>query len=372
VFLQLIYLPNPLIRLISPNTYLLKQQYKADLNPFWFSSLSFYRLATIEELIKFLSFFAIFICTVNILKKKEQFERIILVIIFLGLALSFYGAAKKYFILGKEVTGSFSTFGNRNHFAAYMEMIAPLSLAYALSLRDTLKKIVFGFVAVLICVSVFLSLSRAGTVSLSVSLTIMFFLLFKDIIKTKNYWIALTGMVITLLYFSTAGLGALRARFAVFYGDLMHRFSVAGDSFLIVKDFILFGVGLGNFSYIFTLYQKKFDFTIYYRYLHNDYLQLLVEAGIIASALVLIFFFKIFKDILKEINTRHDPFIKNIVIGGFCGLVSVILHSFVDFNFHIPAVALLFWLLLGLIYKCSYSHFYHLKPESDIAEPFSK
>ena len=358
ILFQIIYMPNFFLRIISPHTYALKHQYSLFFSAFGFSQLSFFTAATIEELIRFISFFLIFLCVLNIFEKKEQFERIILILIFLGLLLSFYGVITKYFILQKETARSFSTFGNRNHFAAYMIMIAPLSIAYALYCSNKNKKIIFTFIAAIICSAVFLSLSRGGSLSLLIALFFMSFLLMREKLHGNQHWIIAAVIIFAFVLVSMAGFGPIQHKMSILRQGLASRWSVVFDSLNMVRDFPLFGIGLGNFKYAFSLHQTPRQIAIYYDYLHNDYLQFVVEAGLICAALLSIFFLNLFKMILIELNKRHDSFAKSIVIGGLCGILAVSMHSFVDFNFHIPAVALLFWFILGLTYKCVSTHFY--------------
>ncbi|MFA5337913.1 MAG: O-antigen ligase family protein [Candidatus Omnitrophota bacterium] len=358
ILFQVLSVPNFVLKIISPHTYLFRQQYSFDFSNFGFSQLSFYSLATIEEFIKLVSFLFVFICALNIFEKKEQFERITVILIFLGLLLSFYGVVTKYFILQKQITRSFSTFGNRNHFAAYMIMIAPLSVAYALYCKNKNKKIIFGFIAAIICSAVFLSLSRGGSISLVISLAFLSYLVAKTKAHGKQYWIIAAVVIFAFVLVSLSGLGPIQHRMSIIKEGLAGRGFVVSDSLSILKNFPLFGIGLGNFKYVFTLYQKSRQTAVYYDYLHNDYLQFLIETGLICAVSFLIFFFNLFRSIIIGLNKRHDQFAKSVVMGGICGLLGVIIHSFVDFNFHIPAVSLLFWLLLGLIYKCLSTHFY--------------
>lgn len=358
IIFQIVNLPGFLLRIISPHTYMLKQQYSPHLTTFNFSQLSFCPFASIEGLIRFISFFLIFVCVLNVFEKKGQFERITLILIFLGLLLSFYGIITKYFILQKQFARAFSTFGNRNHFAAYMIMIAPLSITYALYCRSKNKKIIFSFIAAIICSAVFLSLSRGGSISLIISLIFMSYLLMKEKLHGNQHWIIAAVIIFALLLVSMSGFGPMQHRLSILKEGFAGRLSVMSDSLAILKNFPLFGIGLDNFRYIFGMYQKSNQITRYYDYLHNDYLQFLVEAGLICVVLLSIFFLSLFKNILTGLAKRHDPFAKSIVIGGFCGLLAVSIHSFADFNFHITAVALLFWFLLGLTYKCVNTHLY--------------
>jgi len=356
---QLIPLPTGILKVISPKTFFLYKEYLPGFSRDNFYPVSVYSFATKKELLNLLPFFIIFFVTLNIVEKRTSFNRLFLTIIFWSLALSFYGAVKRYFLPGTEEPYSFSTFGNKNHFAAYMVMTGPLAIGYALSQAERVKKYLFGFIAAVICASVFLSLSRAGSISIVLSLALMLFLLNKEGMAKGNRWLILAVVLLVILVL-LSGIGPIKERFLKIQAAWSWRWDIVSDSIPLIKDFPLFGVGAGNFQYVFTLY-KKFISPSYYAHLHNDHLQLVAETGIIAGFFYFAFLIGIFRDILRNLRARRDPFVKSMVIGGICGLSGLLFHSFFDFNFHIPAVALLFWFILGLVYKCSYTHFIYEK-----------
>lgn len=107
------------------------------------------------------------------------------------------------------------------------------------------------------------------------------------------------------------------------------------------------GTGLGTFFDVYPRIQPE-NFPKYYSYAHNDWLQLLIETGAIgltlAAAAVGIYFFSLIK-IFRE---RRDPYVKAIGAGVLGSSAAIFTHSLVDFNFHIPANAFLFSVILGL------------------------
>lgn len=332
------------------------KQYSVSFSDSSFHTLSIYALFTKEEIIRFISFVLVFIAAINTFDDKRQFKRVILTIILISLGLTLYGILKKYFILGRTVTTAFSTFGNRNHYAAYMVMVAPLTVGYALSCQNKFHKFILSFLCAIFTVGIFLSLSRAGVLSVILSFMLLGFLLMQEKATIENWWVLALPILLGAILLFMAGSEPLNNRLTSLLNGSLVRGKIFGDSLRIIKDFPLSGVGLGDFNYIFTIYQKSVQ-SVYYKYLHNEYIQLIIETGIIASFFYLYFIFKIFKDILLKLKQRHDPFVKNIVMGGMCGLIGVMTHSLVDYNFHIPAISILFWFLAGLIYKCVYTHF---------------
>ncbi|MCM8819749.1 MAG: oligosaccharide repeat unit polymerase [Candidatus Omnitrophica bacterium] len=358
IIFQIIPLPYQILNLISPKT---AQFYKNFIDDFGISklyTLSIYKFNTQQELLKYICFFSIFFVTLNVFNKKKQFENLILILIFWSSLLCLYGIAKKYFILEKEETASFSVFYNRNHFSSYMVMVFSLALGYATYSKSKAKKFLFGFLAALICSSIFLSLSRAGSVVTVLAFLFFIFLTKRGwLIKKNSVWILVVCILITIIFISTAGFEPIRKRFLEFQKDFLNRITPSIDSLAIIKDFFLFGVGLGNFNYIFTSYSRH-NFGRYIYHLLNEHLQLAIEVGIIGAFLYFLFLFLTFREIFIKLNKRADEFAKNIVAAGLAGLFGVILHGFFEFNFHIPAVSFLFWFLLGFIYKCVNTHFY--------------
>jgi len=353
---QLIPLPYIFLKIISPKTAEFYRDYLPDFTSSGLYPLSLYALPVKQELIKFISFFAIFIIALNTIKRKEQFERLFLIIIIWAATLSLYGVIRKYFILEKEISNSFSVFGNRNHFTAFMEMAVPLTLGYSLYCRDKFKKLLFGFIGTVISLSIFLSLSRGGSLSLIFSLALMVYLLKRDWVIQEKYWVLGAGCILMVILLSTVGLDPIKHRFNLLHEGISQRLVIVQDSFRIIKDFPFLGVGWGNFQFVFPSYRTFFS-RGYYFYSHNDYLQLIVETGLIGFSFFFLFIFSVIRSIFKQLGTRKDPFTRSMVIGGLCGLFGVLMHSLVDFNFHITAVSFLFWLLLGLVYKCVFTGF---------------
>ena len=126
ILLQIIPLPFWAIKFLSPATTSLYQTFRADY--FFNNTLSIYPEATVNILLQFISYLAVFFVTVNYLDDERKCKRLVAVIILTGFLLSLYGILIKHNVS----RASYGTFTNRNHFAAYIQLIIPLSLSYAL------------------------------------------------------------------------------------------------------------------------------------------------------------------------------------------------------------------------------------------------
>jgi O-antigen ligase len=127
------------------------------------------------------------------------------------------------------------------------------------------------------------------------------------------------------------------------------------DSLAILKDHPL-GIGLGNFKHVFPIYFASGVSDLSVSHLHNDYLQILIEAGWPAFvALMSGFIFFMGKSIrkVKRMSPRYDPLRFYLAVGALSGIVSMAFHSFFDFNLQIPANCIYFVTLMSMVVVCT-------------------
>jgi O-antigen ligase len=80
---------------------------------------------------------------------------------------------------------------------------------------------------------------------------------------------------------------------------------------------------------------------------HNDYLQILSDAGIVGGLLGLLFVAWLFRTALARMQS-HDRFRRGVALGALAGCAGVLVHSFFDFTLHALANALMFLVLAAL------------------------
>jgi O-antigen ligase/tetratricopeptide (TPR) repeat protein len=109
----------------------------------------------------------------------------------------------------------------------------------------------------------------------------------------------------------------------------------------LVTRFPLVGSGLGTFGLVEPATRVPGDkFDLYNEHAHNDYLQLWIEGGAIQIVLAgIVIGLILFKGIRA---VRRQPMSPNgrLALGGLIGFIAIVVHSFVDFGLHIPAVSL--------------------------------
>jgi len=151
---------------------------------------------------------------------------------------------------------------------------------------------------------------------------------------------------LALVWAGWIGTNALATRFFAVSEDIKLRWVIWENTFQILKDFPLFGSGLGTFAQIFPMY-RTFCFRGLVTHAENDFLQLASEVGLVGCGLLAtLFLFLFFKGGLR-IRSVTSPQ-RYIGIGGLTGILALMFYSLVEKNLQVPANALLYALLWGL------------------------
>ena len=262
---------------------------------------------------------------------------------------------KIYGIYEVPNTVPFGSFVNRHDFAAFMEMTiaVPLGLMFAGAIpRD--KRLLYITAIGLMGIALLLSGSRGGLISL---LAEIFFLVF---LTTKNeargsfaVKIGLAILLVVTIIFGAILIGGESSltRFAEtaassdFSTSRRHIWSVTLD---VIKNNLPFGAGFGAFGAAYTTYDS-FNGLARVEQAHNDYLQVLADAGIVGLIIGAFFIFRLFRSGWENGKTAPDTFRRGVAFGALAGCFAVLVHSLFDFVLHITAVALLFVTLISLV-----------------------
>src|SRR5262249_45531338 len=132
------------------------------------------------------------------------------------------------------------------------------------------------------------------------------------------------------------GFRAVEARLATLWqGDALQedRLGMWTRTLPLVKDFPVWGTGLGTFPYVAPLGRgPAADATLFYQHAHNEYLQALVEGGLARLALSVAAVALVFGLGGRAFRHYQDRPAAGLVLGALFGLATVVVHSFVDFG----------------------------------------
>jgi putative inorganic carbon (hco3(-)) transporter len=107
------------------------------------------------------------------------------------------------------------------------------------------------------------------------------------------------------------------------------------------------GWGLGTFPIVYPQF-RTFYTNFFVNEAHNDYLQLLVETGLVGFATMLCFIVIVYKHALGKISHWTSDVSGASALACLLGLSGILVHSAVDFNLQIPANAALFYVMCAL------------------------
>ncbi len=105
--------------------------------------------------------------------------------------------------------------------------------------------------------------------------------------------------------------------------------------------------GLGALVAAYPRYETLYDGKLV-DHVHNDYIEMLAETGLLGGICGLAFLWILFRQAKACYAAEQGHFSRALHAGAVTGLCGMLLHSFVDFNLHIPSNALLFLLLAHL------------------------
>ncbi|MDQ3321009.1 MAG: O-antigen ligase family protein [Acidobacteriota bacterium] len=321
------------------------------LEPFWTQVAALHFLAYLIFLAALLTF----------IDSAKRLKTIISFVTIFGFAYAFFAILqaflspnKIYGIYETQFAVPFGSFVNRHNFAAYMEMTiaVPLGLLFTGAIpRD--KRLIYITAIGLMGVALLLSGSRGGLVSL---LAEIFFLV---IITAKTKSVGQFGVKIAfaVVLIATIIVGAVLiggesslSRFAEtatssnFTTNRTHIWSVTLD---VIKNNLPFGAGYGAFGVAYTPYDS-FNGLERVEQAHNDYLQILADAGIVGLIIGAFFVYQLFRAGLRHAKTSNR-YLRGVAVGALAGCFAVLVHSLFDFVLHITAVALLFIVLILLV-----------------------
>lgn len=128
-------------------------------------------------------------------------------------------------------------------------------------------------------------------------------------------------------------------------GGYVYRMRGWSDTWQMIKMRPIVGSGLGTYSKTYQSLSPGW----FLRYAHNEYLQTLAETGIVGFipfvAVLGAIIFAAYKAAFKPRDSTTLP----LELGLFVGILGFILQSSFDFLWHIPALVMTFFALVGLV-----------------------
>jgi O-antigen ligase len=307
-----------------------------------------------------------FLLSSTFLATRERIEMLARFLIIYGAALAMFALIQSmtwngaYYWIRQATTHGFGPFANRDHFAGYMEMLAPIPVALLIAgavPRDL--RLLVGFAAAIMGTAIVASLSRGGILSFVMGLlfTVVAVPSRPGAKNQRALRLAAAGSIVVAVVIGTLWIGAApivnRAaetfKEAQSEPDYYSRGWLWRDTWAMVRQHPLTGVGAGAFETVFPAYSHASGQYIVAQS-HNDYLQLLADCGIVGAALGVIFLLLLYKVVKRALNAS-DRLQAGMAVGCGGGIFALLVHSLFDFNLQIPSNALLFLFLVAVVWS---------------------
>jgi hypothetical protein len=254
-----------------------------------------------------------------------------------------------------------------NHLAGLLEMMAMLALSLACwSTWRVAWRVLAGYGALMCLAGVAITGSRGGYLSVVFGLAVFAILSLWAVwlARQGGFWLMFAGLLVSAAIIVGGGLlfmsqsTSIQSRLGQVYDPSNLRLFMWKAA---MTQYHLSPVtGTGSGTYLF--YGRQFRSPMVQNdpmHVHNDYLELLAEYGLVGAVLVGLFLgahlgsgMAGLRRIVREQIQPGTPRLSNdlaLCIGALSAIAALLLHSVLDFNLHIPANALVVAFLFGLI-----------------------
>ena len=247
------------------------------------------------------------------------------------------------------------SFGNPNAYGCFLVMATGSALAVgAFSKFPWPLRIVFFYAAALLSVGILYSASRGswlGLLGLVGALTT-----FGLRYGTLRWWVPVTsglllvasfGVVFALSPLVQDRVSEVTTGIRTGTLDRYARVELNRDALRIARDYPVFGTGPATFTFIHPRYQSP-TLTVRAIYAHDDYLNTVDDYGLVGFALAMIFFWLVTLRLFHRVRADFRWQDRMLVAAGVTAWFALLVHSFFDYNLHIPANAMTFFTLVGI------------------------
>jgi O-antigen ligase len=258
----------------------------------------------------------------------------------------------------------FGPFVNRNHFAGWMVMALPLTLALLIagidrgmrgvkqgwrhrvlwfSSAEASQLILIAAAAVVMALALVMTMSRSGITAFTLSMAMTGWFAVRSVRSRPRRLVAAGCLgLLFVLVLAWAGPTAIANRFATAdWGEFNNRKGAWLDAWSVVQDFPVTGTGLNTY-WAAALFYQRHELEYYFGQAHNDYLQLAAEGGLLLIVPVLACVVFLMRDIRSAMLDPDEPTTRWLRIGAVTALVAIGFQETVEFSLQMPGNAALF------------------------------
>jgi putative inorganic carbon (HCO3(-)) transporter len=314
---------------------------------------------------KTVAYGCVLILTICLLDRESRVRTLIYAVLMVALGQATFGIVGTLNGLQQSARG---TFPNPNHLAGLLEMSLGLGIGLMIAMQTPAARrprsgdrlvswlhVLTGprgrlrLVLLILVIGLVMSSSRTGNVAFLCSILITSGLM---LAITRQMARMTAVFLISILVIDVAIIGHYFGleRIAKRLEGMAQQANPRGDinrvSLTMLRDHWLAGTGSGTYEVAFAPYRQQ-DIGNRVSNAENDYLEFLIELGLIGSIPLLLLLIAGIRAMIL-LARRPAQFGRGIAFGCMTATVSMLIHSAADFNLQIPSNAVLFIVILGL------------------------
>jgi O-antigen ligase len=259
---------------------------------------------------------------------------------------------KLYWIRQPRMGGwIYGPYVNHNHYAGLMELLIPIPLVLSLTrLAQEKERIVAGIAAAAMAGTVFLCGSRGGMLALLAEFVVLAVIVVKQKRGLRLAVAVGTFAIVLLAMLTWLGGKELTSRVTSITSETRTeitggmRVTIDRDGVRMFRSKPVLGWGLGTFPVVYPQF-RTFYTNFFVNEAHNDYLQLLVETGLVGFGTMIWFLIVLYRSALRKIRNWVSDVNSAVSLACLLSFTGILVHSFLDFNLQIPANAALFYVI---------------------------
>jgi O-antigen ligase len=307
-----------------------------------------YPFLTRVEILKLIAYFLIFFLCTQAFRERQHLNSLAWLLMFLCFGVSLFGIVQRFTSDGTIYWFQKLTLGG-DPFAGFAELTVPVGLA--LMIFRGLRRDTFPLASLLTIVPVgalILSGSRGGIVGFGFELMVLALMVRARKRSPEAPHLAALALVGFAAIALIAWLGTSKVieRFSTLHsGDvsLARRGTMVRGAAHVFLAHPVAGCGFGSLVAVYPRFEVLYDGLVV-DHVHNDYMELLAEMGLLGGLCGAVFLWILFRDAKKCFAAEQGHFSRAIHAAAITAICGLLLHSLVDFNLHIPSNALLFLL----------------------------
>ena len=379
ILVQLLPLPVATLSTFSPHTVDVLHK----LNPAFAAGLirwhaiSVWPHDTLVAFVLYTSLALLFVGTARLLSMTGS-DRLVQALTVFGVILALIGIIQKPLYTG-SIYGlwpldigrmPFGPFVNRNHFAGWMLMALPLTLAMLsggihrsmrglkpgwrhkvlwFSSREASQLILVAAAAVIMALSLMLTMSRSGIAAFMLSLVIMAsFVVRASDTRARRLASTASFVLLVVIVVVWSGPEVLASRFAAGdWGEFNNRRGAWTDAWSVVRDFPLSGTGLNTY-WAAALFYQRHELDYFFAQAHNDYFQIAAEGGLLLILPVVACIGLFVRNVSRTMYDRRGSMAWWLRAGAVTSLLAIACQETVEFSLQMPGNAVLFTIVCAI------------------------